>query len=142
NYALGQNPLNRSFVVGFGTNAPRNPHHRTAHGSWTDSLSSPADNRHILYGALVGGPMTANDQYTHHRNDYVMNAVATDYIAGFTSALARLVGEFGGTPIGNFPVAETPQGPESSPEAAVNATGSNFSELRVYLITRSGWPAR
>jgi endoglucanase len=142
NYALGQNPLNRSFVVGFGNNPPRNPHHRTAHSSWTDSLSSPTDNRHILYGALVGGPMTANDQYTDDRNDYVMNEVATDYNAGFTSALARLVGEYGGTPLANFPVAETPQGAEIFPEAAVNAAGSNFTELRVYLNNRSGWPAR
>ena len=27
----------RSYVIGFGTNPPRNPHHRTAHGSWSDS---------------------------------------------------------------------------------------------------------
>src|SRR5690606_27804183 len=74
--------------------------------------------------------------------DYVMNEVATDYNAGFTSALARLVGEYGGTPLANFPVAETPQGAEIFPEAAVNATGSNFTELRVYLNNRSGWPAR
>ena len=30
-YALGRNPLNRSFVVGFGNNPPINPHHRTGH---------------------------------------------------------------------------------------------------------------
>ncbi len=142
NYALGQNPLNRSFVVGFGNNPPRNPHHRTAHSSWTDSLASPTDNRHILYGALVGGPTTANDQYTDDRSDYVMNEVATDYNAGFTSALARLVGEYGGTPLAGFPTPETPQGPEIFPEAAVNASGSNFTELRVYINNRSGWPAR
>lgn len=142
NYALGANPLNRSFVVGFGNNPPRNPHHRTAHGSWTDSISNPATSRHILYGALVGGPRTANDQYTDDRSDYVMNEVATDYNAGFTSALARLVGEYGGTPLANFPTPETPDGPEIFPEAAVNASGSNFTELRVYLNNRSGWPAR
>ena len=39
-YALGENPQNRSYVVGFGANPPRNPHHRTAHGSWTDSSPS------------------------------------------------------------------------------------------------------
>src|SRR5690606_25504798 len=112
NYALGANPLNRSFVVGFGNNPPRNPHHRTAHGSWTDSISNPATSRHILYGALVGGPRTANDQYTDDRSDYVMNEVATDYNAGFTSALARLVGEYGGTPLAHFPTPEPTGGPE------------------------------
>ncbi|MEE1927105.1 glycoside hydrolase family 9 protein [Streptomyces sp. TRM 70351] len=53
-YALGDNPRGSSYVVGFGENPPRNPHHRTAHGSWTDQLSSPAGSHHTLYGALVG----------------------------------------------------------------------------------------
>ena len=48
NYALGANPANRSYMVGFGTNPPINPHHRTGHGSWTDSLTSPTNNRHVL----------------------------------------------------------------------------------------------
>ena len=39
NYALGQNPRNSSYVVGFGANSPRNVHHRTAHGSWTDNIN-------------------------------------------------------------------------------------------------------
>ena len=56
NYALGDNPRNSSYVVGFGTNPPRNPHHRTSHGSWTDNIERAAQQRHILYGALVGGP--------------------------------------------------------------------------------------
>ena len=60
NYALGDNPRKSSYVVGFGTNPPKNPHHRTAHGSWLDSLKDPAETRHVLYGALVGGPGSAN----------------------------------------------------------------------------------
>jgi endoglucanase len=63
-YALGDNPRNSSFVVGFGANPPRNPHHRTAHGSWTDQITFPTVSRHILYGALVGGPKSNNDAYT------------------------------------------------------------------------------
>ena len=54
-------PQNRSYVVGFGANPPRNPHHRTAHGSWTDQLTFPVESRHVLYGALVGGPSSPND---------------------------------------------------------------------------------
>lgn len=142
NYALGQNPLNRSFVVGFGTNPPRNPHHRTAHGSWTDQIDNPTLSRHILYGALVGGPTSPNDQYTDDRSDYTMNEVATDYNAGFTSALARLVGEFGGTPLANFPTPEPVVGNEIFAEASINASGSSFTELKLLLNNQSGWPAR
>ena len=32
-YILGANPGGRSYVVGFGNNPPRNPHHRASHGS-------------------------------------------------------------------------------------------------------------
>ena len=142
NYALGQNPLNRSFVVGFGTNPPRNPHHRTAHGSWTDNISSPTISRHILYGALVGGPKSANDQYTDDRSDFTMNEVATDYNAGFTSALARLAGEFGGTPLANFPTPEAVVGNEIFPEAVINASGTNFTEIKLFVNNQTGWPAR
>ncbi|HET9315429.1 MAG TPA: glycoside hydrolase family 9 protein, partial [Vicinamibacteria bacterium] len=142
NYALGQNPLGRSFVVGFGTNPPRNPHHRTAHGSWTDSIQNPTVSRHIIYGALVGGPKAPDDQYVDDRGDFQMNEVATDYNAGFTAALARLTSEFGGTPIAGFPIPEATDGDEIFGEAAVNASGTNFTEIRLFLNNRSGWPAR
>ncbi|WP_182877078.1 glycoside hydrolase family 9 protein [Microbispora sp. H10670] len=142
NYALGDNPRKSSFVVGFGANPPRNPHHRTAHGSWSDNLSEPAQSRHILYGALVGGPTSANDAYTDSRSDYTMNEVATDYNAGFTSALVRLVKEYGGTPLAGFPGTETPDGPEIYLQASVNATGSTFTEIKALVVNHSAWPAR
>jgi endoglucanase len=141
-YALGQNPRNSSYVVGFGTNPPRAPHHRTAHGSWTDQLTFPVESRHVLYGALVGGPSAANDQYTDDRGNYVNNEVATDYNAGFTGALARLAQEYGGTPLANFPVPEAVVGNEMFVEAAINAIGSNFTEIKALVNNQSGWPAR
>ncbi|HEX7307595.1 glycoside hydrolase family 9 protein [Lentzea sp.] len=142
NYALGDNPRNASYVVGFGANPPRNPHHRTAHGSWADSIQEPAVSRHVLYGALVGGPSTNNDAYTDSRSDYVMNEVALDYNAGFTSALARLYGEFGGTALANFPVAETPDGPELTVQASVNQSATQFTEVKAFVLNKSAWPAR
>ncbi|MER5647343.1 glycoside hydrolase family 9 protein [Streptosporangium sp. NPDC002524] len=142
NYALGDNPRNSSYVIGFGANPPRNPHHRTAHGSWTDQMTNPAETRHTLYGALVGGPPDPDDAYTDRRDDYVMNEVATDYNAGFTSALARLYREYGGAPAANFPVAETPDGPEIFVEAGVNASGSAFTEIKAIVRNQSAWPAR
>jgi endoglucanase len=141
-YALGDNPRNSSFVVGFGNNPPRNPHHRTAHGSWTDQINFPTVSRHILYGALVGGPSSANDAYTDDRSNYTSNEVATDYNAAFTGALARLAQEYGGAPLSNFPQPEAVVGNEIFPEASVNASGSNFTELKVLLNNQSGWPAR
>jgi endoglucanase len=142
NYALGDNPRHTSYVVGFGVNPPSNPHHRTAHGSWSNNIGNPAQSRHILYGALVGGPSSADDAYTDDRTNFVANEVADDYNAGFTSALARLYSEFGGAPLANFPVAEKPDGAEIFTQAAVNATGTNFTEIKVLIINHSAWPAR
>ena len=141
-YMLGDNPRNSSYVIGFGNNAPQHPHHRTSHGSWSDSQSTPANHRHILYGALVGGP-SKTDSYTDTISDYVSNEVATDYNAAFTGALAKMMllhGQ-GQQPLSSFPAAETPED-EMFVEAAVNASGSNFVEIRALLNNRSGWPAR
>jgi endoglucanase len=143
-YALGANPQNRSYVVGFGANPPRNPHHRTAHSSWTDQLTFPVESRHVLYGALVGGPSSPNDgaSYNDDRGNFVNNEVATDYNAGFTGALARLAQEYGGTPLANFPQPEAVVGNEMFVEAAINATGPNFTEIKALVNNQSGWPAR
>jgi len=96
NYILGENPNNRSYVVGFGNNSPKNPHHRAAHGSTTNNINDPVNNRHLLTGALVGGPSAANDSaYSDDRTNYITNEVALDYNAGFTGALARMQEKFG-----------------------------------------------
>ncbi|WP_053171293.1 glycoside hydrolase family 9 protein [Streptomyces sp. SBT349] len=141
-YALGDNPRSSSYVVGFGDNPPRNPHHRTAHGSWTDQLTAPAETRHVLYGALVGGPGSADDRYTDSRQDYVANEVATDYNAAFSGALAHLTGRYGGTPPAGFPPQEEPDGAEMYVEGARNATGATFTEVKSIIRNQSAWPAR
>ncbi|MFB8734531.1 glycoside hydrolase family 9 protein [Bacillus sp. SL00103] len=66
----------------------KHPHHRTAHGSWSNQLTNPSNHRHTLYGALVGGP-NAQDQYDDDISDYVSNEVATDYNAAFTGNIAK-----------------------------------------------------
>ena len=76
---------------------------RTARGGTASRC--PSETRHVLYGALVGGPSAPDDAYTDSRGDYVMNEVATDYNAGFTSAVARLYGEYGGAPLAGLPAA-------------------------------------
>lgn len=91
-YILGANPRHSSYVVGYGINPPVNPHHRAAHDSLAHNIDSPVDNTHILVGALVGGPKSADDfDYEDDRRDYIANEVATDYNAGLVGALAGLV---------------------------------------------------
>ncbi len=142
NYALGDNPNNRSYVVGYGVNPPINPHHRTAHGSWANSIGVPDDNRHILYGALVGGPGSPNDEYVDDRGDYIANEVACDYNAGFTGALARLITLYGGTPQTNcFEPEVYDPCEEYFSEAKVNASGGTFTEVAVWATNHSAWPA-
>jgi endoglucanase len=145
NYALGSNPAKRSYMIGFGTNSPKNPHHRTAHGTWANNLDGPpAQSRHLLVGALVGGPSAPDDgaSYVDTRNNYTQNEPALDYNAGLTGALARLYAEFGGTPLSAFPPKEAPDGPEEYVQASVNAAGPNFTEIKAYVVNQSAWPAR
>ncbi|GAA4458963.1 glycoside hydrolase family 9 protein [Phytohabitans houttuyneae] len=141
-YALGANPRNSSYVIGFGNNYPKNPHHRTAHGSWWDSMTTPTATRHVLYGALVGGPSSPDDSYKDERNDYVMNEVATDYNAGFTSALARLVQEYGGTPAANFPQPETPDIDQFTVETTVMQNEPRATGIKAIVYNKSAYPAR
>lgn len=141
NYILGANPSNRSYVVGFGNNPPKNPHHRGAHGAWANNLiGPPTQSRHIIYGALVGGPGVADD-YEDDRGNFQKNEVATDFNALFSGAVAKLADDFGGTPLANFPVRETPTD-EFFIEAKFNATGTNFSEYSIWANNHTAWPAR
>jgi endoglucanase len=66
--------------------------HRASHGSLKQTIEDPLTNRHILYGALVGGPTAADDSsYVDDRTNFQANEVALDYNAGFTGAVARMV---------------------------------------------------
>ncbi|MEJ2694283.1 MAG: glycoside hydrolase family 9 protein, partial [Candidatus Thiodiazotropha sp.] len=145
NYVLGDNPLQMSYLVGFGVNFSQVAHHRAAHGSSTNSINEPPLPRHVLYGGLAGGP-DAQDGYTDNRGDFARTEVATDMNAGITGALAGLVDAYGIT--GNqadpdFP----PAGPdyrELYVKAKLNtqqptdlATG-----LEVVVVNESAYPPR
>lgn len=96
-YILGDNPQNMSYMVGFGDNYPKFPHHRASSGRLE---GPPADEhksmpqRHILYGALVGGP-DMNDEYNDDVDDYVYTETGLDYNAGIVGALAGMSKYFG-----------------------------------------------
>lgn len=140
NYALGVNPDNRSYVVGFGENSPRNAHHRTAHASWKNDLAIPDENRHILYGALVGGP-TESGAYEDDRQNYINNEVATDYNAGFTALLCKMTDKYGGETDKNFPQPEQHDMPEFYVAAKIK-TSSTGVDLSLKITNHTAWPAR
>ncbi|GGJ40500.1 hypothetical protein GCM10008938_28200 [Deinococcus roseus] len=141
NYMLGDNPASRSYEIGFGSNSPKNPHHRGAHGTWADNLQGPpAQSRHTLTGALVGGP-DSTGAYTDDRGNYITNEVATDYNAGFTGALAGMVQNYGGQSLANFPKVEQPDSPEFYVGTKLNASGSKFTEIAGWATNKSAWPA-
>ncbi len=140
NYALGVNPNNQSFLVGYGENSPQNPHHRTAHASWNNALDNPTNNRHVLYGALVGGP-TENGEYEDDRQNFINNEVATDYNAGFTALLCKMLDSYGGTSDPNFPQPEAHDGPELFVEAKHKSSASGV-DLSLKFTNHTAWPAR
>jgi hypothetical protein len=140
-YALGNNELKRSYVCGFGVNPPTKPHHRSMHGPWLDDNGrTPVNSRHVLYGALVGGP-GSDGSFEDARLDAVKNEVATDYNAGFSSALARLAKDFNGKIIDDFP-APAVRDTEYVVVAKINNAGDRFTEISATVMNRTTWPAR
>ena len=101
---LGKNPLDMSFVTGYGTKSPKMPHHRP---STSDNIEDP------IPGMLVGGPQPGGEDvgsaaewkcadyrtgqaataYTDQRCSYATNEVAINwnaplaYLAGAIEAI-------------------------------------------------------
>ncbi|KAL0332726.1 UNVERIFIED_CONTAM: Endoglucanase 24 [Sesamum calycinum] len=85
-YVLGNNPMNMSYLVGYGSRYPQYVHHRgasiprDAKTGCSDGfmwLNSTAANPNVAIGALVGGPFQ-NDSYIDSRNN-TMQAEPTTY---------------------------------------------------------------
>ncbi|MBQ8117350.1 MAG: glycoside hydrolase family 9 protein [Lachnospiraceae bacterium] len=138
NYILGDTGF--SYLIGFGEKYPEHPHHRTAHGPYADNMNEPEEHRHVLYGALVGGP-DASDNYQDVISNYNCNEVACDYNAGFTGLMAGLYSVYHGKTLKDFGAVETP-GAEMYVEGGINVPGDDFIEIRAYVYNISAWPAR
>ena len=83
----------QSHLIGFGPAWPRSPHHRGSSCKTSDPEScscSAMPNAHVLWGALIGGPDRNDNLGEDGCADFVRSEVATDYNAGFTSALAAM----------------------------------------------------
>ena len=146
NYLMGDNPAKWSYIVGFGSTTPgvgsevggsataaSHPHHADAHGSLTNNQGDPANDRHILWGALVGGP-SATDQPDDVTTDFVLNEVAVDYSAALVGALAGLYQYYGqGQTMTNFtPPAEPTENPYYT-TATLNQDSNQGTQLTVNI---------
>ena len=73
-YLLGKNPLDMSFLTGFGTKSPMKPHHRP---STSDKVKAPVP------GMLVGGPQPGGEDIGSESwecKEYRTGVAATSYI--------------------------------------------------------------
>lgn len=149
NYCFGDNSKNFSYVVGMGDEYPQAWHHRTSSGAWNDKWSNIGQTEgedakphaHILYGALVGGP-DQQGNYSDKIGDYQYTEVAIDYNAGYTAALCAMVQKYGGTTDPDFPPTETPKWDEFLVKASINQSAGSYTELKVFAMNHSAWPAR
>lgn len=155
-YAFGDNDLGLSYVVGMGTN-PINIHHRGASGIYDDhwnELGKTGDAKteaeaqgwqteyaHVLYGALEGGP-NSDGSFKDDNGSYTNTEVAIDYNAGFTALLCAMVDDYGGEILEDFPPTEEPKWAEWEIAATLNGSGDSYSEIRVWAMNHTAWPAR
>ncbi len=152
-YCFGDNGLKMSYVLGMGDNQPTAFHHRTASGihddHWNDlgQKSGGAEGwqteyAHTLYGALVGGP-DKSGKYVNDVSQYQYSEVAIDYNAGYTACLCAMIDDYGGTPLADFPPAETPKWAEWEVAAIINGTpASTYTEIKAWAMNHTAWPAR
>lgn len=143
-YIMGRNPMGYSYIVGYGYEQGlpfvQHPHHRAAHGSKTLSMLDPPEHRHILWGALAGGP----DKQDYHQDvttDFVYNEVAVDYNAAFVGACAGLFKYYGEgqQPIPDFPPKE-PRTDDYYCEARIERENEESTQIVLRLHNESSQP--
>ncbi|XP_011623034.1 endoglucanase 13 [Amborella trichopoda] len=102
-YILGNNPLNMSYMVGYGSKYPMKCHHRGAsivsvkkdptpvscQGGFDKWFNRNDPNPNVLDGALVGGP-DENDQYSDARANFQLAEPSIYNTAPLVGVLARL----------------------------------------------------
>jgi len=149
-YLMGNNPLNRCYIVGYSDISVKFPHHRAASG--LSKCEDPDPHKYVLYGALVGGP-DENDQHIDMTSDWVYNEVTIDYNAAFVGACAGLYRYFGDpsmeiTP--NFPpkveISDPDNGGSYWVEAfgvdIVQSDGPKATEVTLYVRSDSRKPSK
>lgn len=123
-YILGDNPAKMSYVIGFGSKYPTHPHHRAANGYTYAGGENSNPAKHLLTGALVGGP-DMTDKYIDDVNQFQYTEVAIDYNAGFVGAMAAVTKYFGG-PITSAPPTTTAPTPTAKPTMVTGYTIAGY----------------
>ncbi|KAA8526542.1 hypothetical protein F0562_008255 [Nyssa sinensis] len=102
-YILGSNPMNMSYLVGYGPNFPTRVHHRAAsivsyrenkgfigctqgYDNW---YSRVEPNPNVIFGALVGGP-DCQDSFGDERGNYMQTEACTYNTAPLVGVFAKL----------------------------------------------------
>ncbi|KAL0359164.1 UNVERIFIED_CONTAM: Endoglucanase 15 [Sesamum angustifolium] len=102
-YILGSNPKKMSYMVGFGSNYPKQVHHRGAsivsikkdsrpvscQAGFNEWFHKNGENPNVLEGAVVGGP-DQRDEYRDARDNYQQAEPATANNAPLVGVLASL----------------------------------------------------
>ncbi len=148
-YIMGKNPMNRPYIVGYSPTAASHPHHRAAHGSLDKNMDHPADQVHVLWGALVGGP-DGGDWHRDITKDYIYNEVAVDYNGAFVGACAGLYHFYGDDtmkPQENFPPLESSyktaeEMQEFTLKAAVGQEDNMATQVLIEIENRTQRPPR
>jgi hypothetical protein len=94
-YIMGANSRTFSFIVGFGENHPKHPHHRNVYlndnnvsDAQKNNLSIPLRNRQ--FGYMVGGTLDPN-AYSDDANNYEYTEGGIDYNTGLVGALGYIM---------------------------------------------------
>ena len=143
-YILGDNPMGISYEVGFGDNYPMFPHHRAASGRLESPPANESKNdpqKHLLYGALVGGP-DFNDNYEDDVDAYDHSEVAIDYNAGFVGALAGIAKYYGSGQIPEPIPGIEPDTPAYFVSAYVEEATSQYTTIKAYIHNDSLLPPK
>ncbi|XP_057507977.1 endoglucanase 11 [Actinidia eriantha] len=102
-YILGSNPMNMSYLVGYGSSYPTRVHHRggsvisyrenkgfigctQGYDNW---YNRDAPNPNVVVGALVGGP-DCQDNFSDERGNFMQTEACTYNTAPLVGVLARL----------------------------------------------------
>ena len=93
-FILGNNPSNKSFLIGSGESWPTKLHHRAANVG-SGSADDNSDCTYTIYGALIGGPDSSGN-YEDKKNSYSCTEPALDYNGAFILAIAGLYSRYGG----------------------------------------------
>lgn len=126
-YALGTNPKNMSYLIGYGSKYPTHPHHRAANGYTYANGDNAKPAKYLLTGALVGGP-DQMDTYLDDVNQFQYTEVAIDYNAAFVGAVAGIIKKTGNIQNPNTPKPQNTPTPDITPTPLDNFKPGDYNK--------------